>query len=140
MGSIRLALDVLRKLGVKFPRRITLTTVLKQLIRSKRALGRRPLLKLVDLPEIIDERVIFALKLMSTIVINCFTLGDSFREAFAAVSLRMFSLTLRYGLSPLYSQIAILAYGVVHIVFGRIDIAMEADQLAFAMPPAHFGR
>jgi predicted ATPase len=81
-GSVLLGLDVLRKLGVKFPHKISTTTVLKELMRSKLALGRRPLSNLVQLPEITDERVIFALKLMSTVAMNCFVLGDSFRETY----------------------------------------------------------
>ena len=132
-GSVSLGLGVLRKLGVKFPRKISITTVLKELIRSKLALGRRSLVNLLQLPAITDERVIFALKLMSTVAINCFVLGDSFRDTFGAVSLRMFYLTLAHGLSPLYSPNAILAYGSVHVVLGRIDVAIEAERLAFAI-------
>jgi hypothetical protein len=37
-GSVVLALEVLRKLGVKFPAKISATTVLKELMRSKLAL------------------------------------------------------------------------------------------------------
>ena len=133
MGSVSLGLAVLRKLGVKFPRKISMTTVSKELIRSKLALGRRPLLNLLQLPEMTDEKVIFSLKLMSTVAINCIILSDSFNDTFSAVSLRMFYLTLKYGLSPLYSPMAIVLYGAVHIVLGRIDVAIEAEQLAFAI-------
>jgi predicted ATPase len=132
-GSVLLGLDVLRKLGVQFPHKITTKTVSTELMRSKLALGRRPLSTLLELPQVTDERVILALKLMSTVAINGLILSDSFRDTFAAVALRMFYLTLRYGLSHLYSPMAVVLYGAFHVALGRIDIAVEAEQLAFAI-------
>jgi hypothetical protein len=46
-GSVLLGLDVLRKLGVQFPRRISTTTVLNRVDAVEVGFGRRPLSNLV---------------------------------------------------------------------------------------------
>jgi hypothetical protein len=76
-------------------------------------------LTLAQLPEITDERMMFALKLMNTVAMNCFAFwAIAFRDTFAAVSLRMFYLTLRYGLSPLDSHLVIVSVWGVPCRFG----------------------
>jgi predicted ATPase len=130
-GSVLLGLDVLRKIGVKFPRKINFLVVVKEFIRAKAALGTRPLQDLLHLPEMTDQKMLVALKLMNAVAVNAFTLGNSFKETFAAICLRMFRLTLKYGLSALYSSTVFALWGSVHAVLGQFDTSIKAEQLSF---------
>jgi predicted ATPase len=122
---------VLRKIGVKFPRKINYLVVVKELTRAKAALGTRQLQDLLHLPEMTDQKILFALKLMDAVAVNAFILGDSFKETYVAICLRMFRLTLKYGLSALYSPIVFALLGSVHSVLGQFDTSIKAEQLSF---------
>jgi predicted ATPase len=130
-GSFLLGLDVLHKIGVKFPRRVNFVGVMKEFVRAKAALGTRPLQDLLHLPEMTDHKMLFALKLMNVMAVNAFILGDSFKNTYAAICLRMFRMTLKYGLAALYSPLVFALWGSVHAVLGQFDTSLEAEQLSF---------
>jgi hypothetical protein len=62
--------------------------------------------------------VIFALKLMNTVAMNCFILGDSFRETYrcSVVADVLFDAQV-WSVTSLFSDRDFVLYGVVHIVF-----------------------
>jgi hypothetical protein len=130
-GSVLLGLEVLRKIGVKFPRRINFVVVVKELIGAKAALGTRPLQDLLLLPEMTNRKMLFALKLMNALVVTTLILGDSFKETYVAICLRMFRVTLKYGLSALYSPLGFMPWGSVHAILGQFDTSIKAEQLSF---------
>jgi len=94
-------------------------------------LGTRPLQELLHLPEMTDQNILFALKLMDAVAEIAFVLGDSFKDTYATICLRMFRLTLKYGLSALYSPLVFMSWGSVHAVLGQFDISIKAEQLSF---------
>jgi predicted ATPase len=130
-GSVLLGLDVLHKIGVNFPRKINYLVVVKEFIRAKAALGTRQLQDLRHLPEMTDQKMLFAFKLMNAVVVNALILRDSFKEMYAAICVRMFCLTLKYGLSALYSPTAFALWGSVHAILGQFDTSVKSEQLSF---------
>jgi predicted ATPase len=130
-GSILLGLKVLRELGVKFPRSMGRFVIANEMLRVKAAMGRRSLPELLFLPEMTDENEILAFSLMNAMAINCFLLGGLYKGMYAMISLRMFRLTLKFGIAPLYSPRAFVTWGTMHTYLGKFDVALQAEQLAF---------
>jgi predicted ATPase len=131
--AVSLGLDVLRKIGVNIPRKVTVISILKELLRAKLALGRRSLDDLLYLPELTDQWAITALRLMNCVIMKAFLLGDRFKEIFAVLCLRMFRITIRYGVSGMHAPISFLAWGSIHAVFGMFDVGIHSEQLAFSI-------
>ena len=132
-GSVLLGLKVLRPLGIKFPRNISMLHVVKELVAAKAMLGRRSLSALLSLPEMKDKKLLLAFGLANAMVVNCFILGGAMKPTFAALSLRMFRLTLQFGISPLYSPGVLFAWGSVHANLGLFDTADLAEKISFAL-------
>jgi predicted ATPase len=130
-GSAILGLKVLRQLGIRFPRKINMFVVLKELLTTNVSLGKRRLQDLLSLKEIKDENVLLSLSIMNTIAVNAFILGDSFKATYAVICLRMFRITLKHGISKMHSPMAIVAWGSLNAVMGRFDVALESEKLAF---------
>ncbi|KAI2495113.1 hypothetical protein MHU86_19387 [Fragilaria crotonensis] len=132
-GSVILGLKVLRQLGVKFPRRIDKLVIATEMVRVKALMGRRSLHELLFLPEMTDKTIILAFSLMNAMAIDCYLLGGLYKGMYAMLSLRVFRLTLMFGISPLHSPGAFVAWGSMHAFLGKFDIALQAEQLAFAV-------
>ena len=132
-GAVAIGLKALKQLGVKFPRNINMMIVAKELLRVKVTLGRRSLSVLLDLPEMTDETSILALSFMNTIVVNCYIVGRALKLTYAAVCIRMFQLTLKFGVSPFHSPSAFFAWGSLQSVLGNFDASLQAEHLAFAV-------
>jgi predicted ATPase len=129
--SILLGLRVLRQLGNKFPRRINFLVVVKELLAVKMIQGRRKLQDLSSIGETSDERISISLSIMKAVAINAFLLGGDYKETFACVCLRMFRITMQYGLSKMDSPVAIVGWGSLNAVLGRFDVSREAEKLSF---------
>jgi predicted ATPase len=130
-GAVHLGLKVLRQLGVKFPQRIDRLVIANEMLRVKAAMGRRALPELLFLPEMTDETVRLAFSLMNAIAMNCYLVGGLYKGMYAMISLRMFRLTLKFGISPLHSSFAFVTWGTIHSYLGKFDVALQAEQLAF---------
>ncbi|KAI2506906.1 histidine kinase [Fragilaria crotonensis] len=130
IGSVLLGLKVLRQLGVKFPRRIGNLVIAKEMFKMKAAMGRRSLPELLFLPEMADETVILAFSLMNVVAVNCYLVGGMYRGLYAMIILRMIRLTLKFGISPLHSPRAFVAWGTMLSYLGKFDVALQAEQLA----------
>jgi hypothetical protein len=72
-----------------------------------------------------------SLSIMNRIACNALILGDVYKEIYAAISLRIFRLTLIYGISKLHSPLGFVVWGSLNAIFGRFDISLEAEKLAF---------
>ena len=129
--SVQLGLSVLRKLGVKFPRKFNCLVVVKELMAAKVKLGRRKLQDLLSLPEIKDEKILLSLSIMNQIAVNAFILGDAYKEMYVAICLRMFRFTLIHGISKLHSPLAFVVWGSLNAILGQFSISLEAERLAF---------
>jgi hypothetical protein len=132
-ASVYLGLAILRNLSVKFPRKIKVISVVKEYFRAKVALRGRPLASLIDLPELCDQKRIYILSFMDTVLENSFLLGDSFKEVFAFFALRTFQLIMKYGLSSRHTPMAVLNWGTFQAAMGAFDKALEANQVALAI-------
>lgn len=130
---MQLGLRVLRKIGVKFRNKIGVGVVVKELMLAKVAIGKRSLEDPLQLPEMIDENRLFALSFMNIVAINSFVHSDSYKDTYAAVSLRMVRMTVKYGMSALYSPAAFATWGAVHAMFGRLDVSSSSEKLSFAI-------
>ncbi|KAI2503942.1 histidine kinase [Fragilaria crotonensis] len=129
--SVLLGLKVLRQLRVCFPRRIDRLVVAVEILKLKAAMGRRSLPDLLFLPEMTDETVILAFRLMMAMAMNCYLVGGKYRGMYAMICLRMFRLTLKFGISPLHSPRVFVAWGTMHSYLGKFGVALQAEQLAF---------
>jgi predicted ATPase len=128
--SVLLGLSVLRKLGIKFPNKIGTFILVKELVAAKAQLGKRKLRELITLPEINDEKLLFSFSILNSVGLNAYLLGDAYRETYATICVRMFRLTLKYGISKLHSPLAIMSWGTLNVFFGRFDDALDAEKLA----------
>ncbi len=129
-GSVLLGKKVLQQLRVQVPRRINVLVVAKELCMAKAAMGRKALSELLLLPEMTDTKLILAFGFMNAMLINCFILGGSWKATYAVISLRMLRLTLKFGMSPLYSPITFCAWGTVHAILGDFETSRLAGNLA----------
>jgi predicted ATPase len=132
-GSVLIGLKMLRQLGVKFPQRIDRLVIANEMVRVKALLGKRSLPELLFLPEMADKTVILAFSLMNVMAVNCFVVGGIYKRLYAMITLRLFRLTLKFGISPLHSPRAFVAWGSIHSYLGKFDVALQAEQLAFAV-------
>jgi hypothetical protein len=101
---------------------------MKEFFAAKAALGRRELQDLLSLQEITDETC-----LLSLFIMNAFISGEEYKELYAVVCLRMFRMTVKYGISRLYSPSAITAWGTFNLIMGRFDVALEAERVALIL-------
>jgi predicted ATPase len=131
--SIILGLNVLHQFGVRFPRKITNVVVAKELVMAKISLGRRKLEDLLSLHEVTDETALLSLSIMNIVAINAFVLNDVYKETFAAICLRMFRFTLKYGISKMYTPITFAFWGSIHAALGDFDASIESERLAISL-------
>lgn len=68
---------------------------------------------------------------MNATAINCFLLGGLHQGLYALLSLRVLRLTIKFGISPLYSPRAFVAWGSMHSYLGKFDVALRPEKLAF---------
>jgi predicted ATPase len=129
-ASVYLGFEILRKLGVAFPRKATVVSVAKELLLAKITLGRKPLEKLLNLPELTDPKVSFILSVMDIITTNTFLLGDSFKDICGLFTFRSFRLMMQHGLSARYAPTALLSWGALHAIMGDFQTAQEARRIA----------
>jgi predicted ATPase len=130
-GAVLLGLKALRQLGVKFPLRVGRLVIANEMVRAKALLGNRSLPELLFLPEMADETLILAFSIMIALSINCYLVGGKYKGMYAMITLRVFRLTLKFGISPLHSSRAFVGWGAIHSVLGKFDVALQAEQLAF---------
>jgi predicted ATPase len=130
-GSVLLGLNVLRQLGIKISRRSDRLVVVNEMLKLKAALGRMSLPDVLFLPELTDPTLTLAFSLMNATAISCCLLGGLYQGMYTLLGLRTFRLTLKFGISPLYSPRAFVAWGAVHLYLGKFDVALKAEQLAF---------
>jgi predicted ATPase len=129
-ASVYLGFEILRKLGVIFPRKVTVVSVAKELFLAKVAIGKKPLEKILDLPELTDHNLILILSFMDIITTNAFLLGDSFKDICGFFTFRSFRLMIKHGLSARFAPSALLSWGALHAVMGDFQIAQEARRIA----------
>jgi predicted ATPase len=129
--SVHLGFDILRKLGLVFPKKISVLSVSREFLLVKVALGMKPLVYFLSLPVLTDRKVIYMLSIMDAITTNAFVLGDSFKQVCAFFIFRMLRMTMKYGLSAMYAPTAILSWGTGLALMGIVDKALEAKQVAF---------
>jgi predicted ATPase len=131
--SIILGLNVLRQLGIRFPRKITNVVVAKELLMAKAKLGRRKLEDLLSLHEVSNETILLSQSIMKIVALNAFILGDAYHETYAVICLRMFRFTLKYGISKMHTPITLAFWGSIHAALGEFDISLECERLSFAL-------
>jgi predicted ATPase len=132
-ASISLGLEVLQRLDMKIPKQFTIATIAKEFLFTRTALGRKKVSCLLNLPELTDEDIINTFLFMDTVLVSAFLLGDEYKEMFAYFSLRMLRLTIKHGLSPIYTPLAILSWGTIAAGNGDLRTAIECEKVAFAI-------
>ncbi|MEO9531013.1 MAG: AAA family ATPase [Crocinitomicaceae bacterium] len=112
-GELQAALDTgivaLEELGVKVPAKAGVLNVVKELIKTKIMLFRKSPEKIFQLPELSDEKVEFAIKLMIWMFKSAYYLNP---ELNAVLSLRILQLTLKKGTCA-DSASGLMAYGII---------------------------
>ena len=131
--AMKLGFGALRQLGVSFSKKISKGSVVRELLWTAVALGNRSHDDLLELPVLQDQKIMFALQCLSVIAVNSFIVGDSANDIFTVVSLRMVRLTVQYGLSELYTPVALVAYGSVLVGLGNYDSAIKYEEVAMKL-------
>jgi predicted ATPase len=132
-AAVILGLDILRKLRVPLPGKFSMGLVAKEFLLVKLALGRKPIERILDKPELTDQRMINVLSVMTSVRFNTFLLGDSYKEIFVFMVLRTFRITIKCGLSPLHAPFALIAWGTLHAAMGDYNTAIRCSQIAFSI-------
>lgn len=111
-GAIGLGTSILRKLGEPFPKAPNRISVLREFLRTKRALKNRTDDELLALPIMTDATKLAAMKLLASLSVHAFLWGDRGKELFAVALLRMARLTCTFGLCSQSPQ-GFVGYGIV---------------------------
>jgi len=116
--SLRLAIDVLEKLGVKFPENPTMLRVIFELISVKILLWRKSIETLIDLPKMVDPRKLAITNLIPIISAAAYTTSPDIIPLLISYTIK---LSFKNGMS-IYLPFASASLGMIHCsIFGEID-------------------
>lgn len=131
-AAVESALDALRQLGVRLPRRPGKGHILWALLRTQVALPGKPWERLAKLPPMTDPQSRKALEIMVTATLSAITVDPTL---FMLLGLEIIRQTLKHGVHPL-SAMGYALYGVLLCgVAGQIDRGYAFGQLALRLAP-----
>lgn len=127
--ALNTGLDLLKLLGMDFPKNPNLLNILAGLIDTKLSLGLKRIDDLANLPEMTEPNKQAALRILSGILSPAIQTKP---RLVPLLTFMMLKLCIKYGNSP-YASIAYVFYGVVMCKLGNISLAYEFGQLAIRM-------
>ncbi|MEM8674445.1 MAG: AAA family ATPase [Cyanobacteria bacterium P01_G01_bin.67] len=126
-GAINSALEILKLLGINFPRSPKKIHFLLALIRTKLALSGRQIESLGDLPRLSDRRIIIIMRILNLIFPFAYL---DYPKLFVLIALKIVNLSLKYGNSSEsilgYCMYAVLLCGFL----GDINSSFKFAELA----------
>ncbi len=108
--ALKLLKKVLRRLGIRLPRKPTTLSVLSEMVKIYFLRKGKTIESLLDLPEMKKKKTIFAAKLLY----NALALSYNFApDLFPVIALKLVSLTMKNGIHQESSPFAFTAYGLI---------------------------
>ena len=123
-------MTVLCLVGEHVPKRPNSFHVIVELVRVKRAMKIQKMDEVLLLPDMTSPAKVAAMKLLQTVATFSWFAGD---KSFLAISsMRMFGLTLKYGICR-NSPYALAAFGIVVGILGETDTAYELGRVSLEL-------
>ena len=127
VAAIRLALPILRQLGVRLPNRPNKVHIMAGLAATELRLRGRVIRDLEDLPEMSDPEKLAAIRILYFVFSSCYF---AMPQMYPLLMYEIIRLSLAHGNAPA-SAIGYSAYGVVQCgLFRRVDYGNEFGQLS----------
>ncbi|UJF33406.1 ATP-binding protein [Paenibacillus hexagrammi] len=125
--SIEAGKKGLKTLGLPVPRKVSMASVLRQLVKVKLSLRGRTTEELLEGPEVTDERIKMMMRLLVSFIPPAFISGE--QNLFGWVVLKKAYLSARYGNSP-ESAGAYIGYAILLSGMGDLKGARDFGRLA----------
>ncbi|MCP4112043.1 MAG: AAA family ATPase [Desulfobacteraceae bacterium] len=124
--AIKIALPVLKRLGIKIPEKPDKLYILSNLLRTKLILAVKKEENLIDLPEMTDPVRLASMRLMAT---TCTALYSTAPDLLPMIVFNSVSLSVRYGNTP-FSAVGYTSYAfILCAVTGDIDSGYRFGRL-----------
>jgi predicted ATPase len=125
-----LAVDVLRLLGERIPRKPNLLQLIWEITKAKQALKKRKLTDLMELRPMTNPNKIMAMELLLSL--SSAAWFSSQKEIMAFGYARMPRLTFTYGMCQ-HSPFSVALYGLLQGIMGDYEMAYESGQVALQL-------
>jgi PAS domain S-box-containing protein len=130
LEAVRLALSVLKVLGVRLPEKPNRLDILLGLLRTKLALVGKRIEDLIDLPEMTDSSKRAAMRILSKVASAAYLAAP---DLLPLVVFKSVNLSVKYGRAP-ESAFAYAGYGFIMCrALGDIDSGYRFGQLALSL-------
>lgn len=128
--AFELSLNVLRELGIKFPRNPGNAHVVGAYLRSKWLLRGRKIADLEHLPAMTNVQMLVSMQILQNITAIVFSKSSAM---YALMVMKMVELSVRYGISP-ESAITFATYGaILNAIEGNRDVCYRYGQLSLRL-------
>ncbi len=127
--ALNIAVEVLKMLGISFPKNPNALTIIAGLIHTKLSLGIKRIEDLASLPKMTDPNQQAAMRILSGMLTSATAAKP---RLVPLLTFMMVKLCIKYGNSP-YASVAYVYYGVILCNLGDISLAYEFGQLAIRM-------
>jgi predicted ATPase/signal transduction histidine kinase/tRNA A-37 threonylcarbamoyl transferase component Bud32 len=127
--ALNTGLELLKLLGMDFPKNPNLLNILAGLIDTKLSLGLKRIDDLANLPEMTDRTQQAALRILSGILGTAMAVKP---RLVPLLTFMMLKLCIKYGNSP-YASFAYVFYGAILCHLGDINLAYQFGELAIRM-------
>ena len=109
LEAIKIALQVLKLLGVRFPEKIGKWTIRLRLLKTKLVLAHKPIEDLIELPEMTDPYKLAAMRILASAIPATFIAAP---KLFPLIVLKQVNLSVKYG-NASGSAFAYATYGLI---------------------------
>ncbi len=132
LKAVNVALIVLAKLGIKFPKNPSQFDIQLELEKINCILANQQIEDLLELPEMTDVKSLAAMRILSTIIALAY---QSTPNLFPLIALKQVSISLKYGNTSL-SAFAYVTYAfLLSAIVKDIESSYKYGQLAVSMLP-----
>jgi predicted ATPase/signal transduction histidine kinase len=129
-NALRIALAVLRLIGVEFPQEVSETDIDHELEQTQLLLTKKSVMDLLKLPEMTDVNILAAMQILSSIMSTAYQAAPSL---FKLIVLKQVQLSIIYGNAP-ESTYAYASYGLILCgVLKKIDVGYEFGEMALQL-------
>lgn len=129
--AVRIGLEFLSKVGVKFPRRPTLAHVVANLIQTKKCMYKVSDSMILESPIMPDNKLAKAIEVLNTLA-TTFYMMENAGDMFAIIVMRSVQLTRHFGLADTTAQ-GLAFFGLLNSSLGDRKQALRYGNLALAL-------
>ena len=131
LEAVKIALSILRMLGIKFPKKPNKIDILLKLVRTKLRLAGKRIEDLIELPEMTDPYKLAAMRILSDVASAAYFAAP---ELFPLIVFEQVNLSLEHG-NTAASSYAYATYGLILSgeAVGDVESGYQFDQLAIRL-------